>query len=153
MPSKHLPAAAAILFALLPGSAPAQSRAQSGGYQRSQFMIQQQVIVRVPRLPAARAAATAKPVTWNEKKGPKCIALASLAGALVSQPRSVDLVQAGGARVRAHIDKRCPALDYYTGFYLRPTADGKICAGRDPVRTRAGRSCQIDRFRTLVAER
>lgn len=149
MPRPSLLLATALPLALTPGGSPAQ---------RTNFQsvtIQQQVIVRVPRLPSGPTQATAlKPATWTEgKKGPKCIALASLAGALITQPRSVDLVQLGGARVRAKIDKRCPALDYYSGFYLRPTPDGQICAGRDPVRTRAGRACEIDRFRTLVAEK
>lgn len=141
-----LPLAATMLLALVPGGAPAQRTT----VRSSQLVIQQQVIVRVPRLPAARA----KPVVWKEsRKGPKCIALATLAGALITQPRSVDLVQQGGSRVRAQIDKRCPSLDFYSGFYLKPTADGMICADRDAVRTRGGRACEIDRFRTLVAER
>ena len=148
MPSLPLPLAAALLLALVPGGAPAQRAT----YRSSQYVIQQQVIVRVPRLNSRTPAVT--PVTWKEgKKGPKCIPLASLAGALITQPRSVDLVQLGGSRVRAQIDKRCPSLDFYSGFYLKPTADGMICADRDHVRTRGGRACEIARFRTLVAER
>lgn len=146
MHSLPLPLAATLLLALVPGSAPAQRAT----YRSSQYVIQQQVIVRVPRLNSQPA----RPIVWKEgKKGPKCIPLASLAGALITQPRSVDLVQLGGSRVRAQIDKRCPSLDFYSGFYLKPTADGMICADRDYVRTRGGRACEIDRFRTLVAER
>lgn len=148
MPRLPLPLPAALLLALIPGGAPAQR----GTVRSAQFVMQEQVIVRLPRLPGRVQAAA--PVVWVEgKKGPKCIALATLAGALITQPRSVDLVQLGGARVRAQIDKRCPSLDYYSGFYLKPTADGMICAGRDPVRTRGGRACEIARFRTLVAKR
>lgn len=150
MPSLPLPITAAVLLALVHGGAPAQQ----ASFRSTQVIIREQIIVRVPRLPSARDQTKAdRPITWVEKKGPKCIALDSLAGALITQPRSVDLVLSGGARVRAQVDKRCPALDFYSGFYLKPTADGKICAGRDPVRTRAGRACEIDRFRTLVAER
>lgn len=146
MLSLPLPLAAALLLALVPGGAPAQRMT----YQSAQIMIRQQSIVRLPRL----SGRPAQPVVWKEgKKGPKCIALATLAGALVTQPRSIDLVQLGGSRVRAQIDKRCPSLDFYSGFYLRPTADGMICADRDPVRTRGGRACEIARFRTLTAER
>lgn len=146
MPSLPLPLAAALLLALIPGGTPAQR----ASYSSAQIMIQQQVIVRVPRLPAAQM----RPIVWKEgKKGPKCIALAGLAGALITQPRSIDLVMLGGARVRAQIDKRCPSLDFYSGFYLKPTADGQVCADRDSLRTRGGRACEIDRFRTLIAER
>lgn len=150
MQSLPLPLAATMLLALVPGGAPAQ-RAQ---FRSAQVLIRQQVIVRVPRLPATRAQADPRPIVWSEgKKGPKCIALGNLAGALITQPRSIDLVMLGGSRVRAQIDKRCPSLDFYSGFYLRPTADGQICADRDSLRTRGGRACEIARFRTLVAER
>lgn len=146
MPRLPLPLAAALLLALVSGSAPAQ-RPQ---FREAQVLIQQQVIVRVPRLPSAQM----RPIVWKEgKKGPKCIALATLAGALITQPRSIDLVLQGGSRIRAQIDKRCPSLDFYSGFYLKPTADGQICADRDSLRTRGGRACEIDRFRTLIAER
>ena len=148
MPSLPLPLAAALLLALVPGGAPAQRAT----YRASQYVIQEQVIVRVPRLNSHVQAI--RPVEWKEgKKGPKCIPLAGLAGALITQPRSIDLVMLGGSRVRAQIDKRCPSLDFYTGFYLKPTADGLICADRDYLRTRGGRACEIARFRTLVAER
>lgn len=146
MPSLPLPLAAALLLALVPGGVPAQRAT----FTSAQMVIQQRVIVRVPRLPSAQV----RPIVWKEgKKGPKCIALAELAGALITQPRSIDLVMLGGSRVRAQIDKRCPSLDFYSGFYLKPTADGQICADRDSLRTRGGRACEIDRFRTLIAER
>jgi hypothetical protein len=71
-------------------------------------------------------------------------------GALVSQD-SFDLLLRDRTRVRAKLDKSCPALDYYYGFYIRQTADGKICADRDSIRSRMGGQCEIDRFRTLKA--
>ena len=150
MSSPPLSLAAATLLVLVPGSAPAAPES----YVLTQMAIQSRTIVRLPRLPAAQTQASPfKTMTWIEKKGPKCIALDTLAGALITQPRSVDLVQLGGERVRAQINKRCPSLDFYSGFYLKPTADGQICAGRDPVRTRAGRACEIDRFRKLIPKR
>ncbi|MES2753635.1 MAG: hypothetical protein V4659_03125 [Pseudomonadota bacterium] len=139
---------AALLLALLPGAGTARA-----DYEIAQLVIQQQVVVRVPRLSVSATLIAAKPVTWVEQKGPKCIALAQLAGALITQADAVDLVSVGGGRVRARLDDDCPALDFYSGFYLKPTKDGRICAGRDAVRSRAGRKCEIDKFRTLVAQR
>jgi hypothetical protein len=55
--------------------------------------------------------------------------------------------------LRARLDHGCRALDFYSGFYLRPAPDGNICADRDSVRARSGASCEISRFRRLVAER
>jgi hypothetical protein len=53
--------------------------------------------------------------------------------------------------MRAKLERSCPALDYYFGFYIMPAADGQICADRDSIRSRVGGECGIDRFRTLKA--
>jgi hypothetical protein len=109
----------------------------------AQLTIRQQLIIRVPtRRPPP------EPIEWREKDGPKCVPAGALAGALVSR-RGVDLLLRGGRRVRARLD-RCPPLDYYSGFYVRPGADGRVCADRDTIRVRSGGSCEIDAFRLLV---
>ena len=51
------------------------------------------------------------------------------------------------------LERRCPALDYYNGFYMSATPDGLICADRDSIRARTGGECRIDSFRTLRAAR
>jgi hypothetical protein len=96
-------------------------------------------------------AARVPPVTrWAEKKGPHCIQMSDIQASAVIVPNSVDLALRGGERARMRFEKSCPALDYYSGFYVVPNADGKICAGRDTVRDRAGGECAIDKFRKLV---
>jgi hypothetical protein len=115
----------------------------------AQLTIRERVIVRVPRMSAAAAPLPA-PVRWAEKKGDKCLPMGSLAGALVSGPQAVDFVLIGGQRLRAKLDDDCHALDFYSGFYVRPQPDGMMCAGRDAVRTRSGGVCPIRQFRRLV---
>ena len=112
----------------------------------AQLSVRQQVIIRVPtgRRPV-------QPRQWREKSGPKCIPAAALAGAEVSR-EGVDLLLRGGLRVRAKL-RRCPPLDYYSGFYVRPGVDGRVCQDRDTIRVRSGGSCEIDVFRTLVPAR
>lgn len=109
----------------------------------AQLTIRQQLMIRVPtrRQPA-------EPTRWKEKNGPKCIPADALAGAHIS-PEGVDLLLRGGKRVRAKLG-RCPPLDYYSGFYVRPGSDGRICEDRDSIRVRSGGSCEIDAFRRLV---
>lgn len=114
----------------------------------AQLTIQQRVIIRVPTQPQP----VAPPTRWRERDGPECIEAGSLAGAQVSE-EGVDLLLRGGARVRAKLGNECPALNYYSGFYVRPGRDGRICADRDSIRTRAGGSCEIDRFRSLEPRR
>lgn len=85
-----------------------------------------------------------------EKKGPKCVPLASLAGAAIVTGNAVDFILRGGQRMRARFSSGCPALDYYSGFYIVPNPDGQVCADRDVIRSRAGGECAIDRMRSLT---
>ena len=121
----------------------------------AQLSIHERIIIRVPRMQpsALPRSAPAAATVWKEKKGPKCVTAADLGGAMISIPGSVDLIMAGGQRMRAKLDGDCGPLDYYSGFYLRPASDGKICADRDVIRVRSGASCEIEEFRKLVAKR
>jgi len=116
----------------------------------AQMMIRQRVVIRIPAMPQSPPP---RPIEWREKKGPRCLPMSTLAGAAINQPDSVDLFVRGGGRYRAQLDDECPALDYYSGFYLSPTPDGQVCEGRDTIKTRAGGQCGIERFRTLVPRR
>lgn len=114
--------------------------------QFAQLSIRQSIIVRVPTQPTRSPA----PVEWKESKGPKCLSMSTIAGAAVTDHDSVDLIFRGGGRIRAQLEAECPALDYYSGFYIRPTEDQRICAGRDSIHSRSGGECEIRRFRTLT---
>lgn len=141
------PAIPVTILALLAPTAAGVGDVDVDGVSYAQLTIRERIVVRVP---VARGAPP-KPIRWKEKKGPKCVAIASMAGALVSEKAAVDLVLAGGRRIRAKLDSDCRPLDFYSGFYLKPSADGMACAGRDSIRVRSGASCQIDGFKSLVA--
>jgi uncharacterized protein YcaQ len=122
--------------------------------QFAQVMVREQILIRVPaRVRMAPNAPPPKPIEWKESRGPKCVPMSSIAGATLLSQSSFDLVLRDRSRIRAKLEKSCPALDYYYGFYIRPTSDGQICADRDAVRSRMGGQCEIDRFRTLKAEK
>ncbi len=114
----------------------------------AQLTVRQQIIVRMPAGPQA-SAALASPVEWKEGKGVKCIAASSVAGAAALARDSVDLLLRDRSRVRAKLENRCPALDYYNGFYITPNSDGMICADKQSIRSRMGGQCGIDAFKTL----
>jgi hypothetical protein len=108
------------------------------------MVIRDEIILRIPvrrRL--------MPPIEWSEKKGPKCLASADIAGAMLSGPSSIDFVMRDRRRVRAEIESECPALDFYDGFYMQPD-DERVCARRETIRSRVGGSCRIERFRMLV---
>jgi hypothetical protein len=129
----------------------AGDRVSRARVEAAQLTIRERIVIRVPRMPMATAAP--KPIKWKEKKGPKCVAAAGMAGALISARNQVDLVMVGGKRLRVKLDGDCRPLDYYGGFYLRPASDGMICADRDAIRVRSGASCEIDQFRLLEASK
>ena len=117
--------------------------------QFAQLVIREQILIRVPMRLRQAPSPAAPPVSWKESRGPKCLPMRSIAGATLLGQNSVDLILKDQTRVRAKMEKSCPALDYYHGFYIRPNADGQICADRDSVRSRMGGECGIDKFRTL----
>lgn len=139
--------AAALMLAAL-GSVPDEPNAIAP-MQFAQLTVRQQILIRVPA--RLRPLPKAVPVEWKESKGPKCVAARSIAGATALTQKGFDLILRDQSRVRARLDRSCPALDYYYGFYISPDADGQICADRDSVRSRVGGECEIDAFRKLRA--
>jgi len=116
---------------------------------RGGFTVQQQIIIRVPRRPVTRGAPAAAPVRWRESRGPRCIEARQVVGAGHLGETSVDLVLRNTNWIRVQLSRRCPALDFYRGFYVNTEGDGRICADRDTIRSRAGGECAIEQFRTL----
>jgi len=144
-------AAAALLVLVSPGSEDKQPRPRPPG---GTLTIHQQIIIRVspggrPAMSQLDQSEGRSPVTWQEERGPRCIPARQIAYAALMRQQSFDLVLRDRTRLRARLERRCPALDYYVNFYISPTRDGMICADRDSIRSRAGGECRIDRFRTL----
>lgn len=111
----------------------------------SRVVVREQVTIRIPVVSARPRI----PIRWVEKKGPRCIASADVLAATLADDRSIDFHLRNRRRIRAKMDRDCPAIDYYGGFYLQPE-DERICAGRDEIRPRTGAACQIDKFRLMV---
>jgi len=110
----------------------------------TRLIVQDEVILRVPVEPRPMGPS----IQWIEHKGPKCIPVGAIRGAILSGPAQVDFMVGNRSRVRARFDEDCPALDFYGGFYLQLDGD-RICAGRDAIHSRMGGSCTIERFGLL----
>ena len=144
---------AVALFLLLSASQERRVPPPAPPVQGSLIIQHRQIIVRVPSGVREIAPAGASWLKWREGRGPNCISASRLLGATLLRQNSVDLILRDNSRVRAQLQRRCPALDYYRGFYINATEDGRICADRDSIHSRAGGECQIDAFRTLTPER
>lgn len=147
-----------LLACCVPALAGAQ-QAPFDGTRYAQMTLRQRVVIRVPRVGPPPTAATLRtpdevPLErWREKGAPRCVPAATLTGASIDREGEVDLTTSAGKRLRAKLDDDCPALDFYSGFYLRPDADDMVCARRDVIRARSGARCAITGFKSLVARR
>lgn len=125
-----------------------------------QVVIEQQLIIRVPAQrsqlnsfstgPAPSRRATELPIVWKEKKAPKCVSMRSIMGMQAVQRDSIDLITRQRQRLRAQLNRGCRALDFYAGFYMQGSKDGKLCEDRDQIHARTGAKCEIDKFRLMV---
>ena len=127
---------------MLLGLLAAEPAAMQQGVTR--LVIQDEVILRIPVEPRPVAPS----IKWVEHKGPKCVPVTAIKGALLSGPEQVDFLFGNRTRVRAKFDEDCLGLDFYTGFYLQVDGD-RLCAGRDAIHSRMGGSCTIERFKML----
>ena len=108
----------------------------------TRMVVRDEVVIHVPIGQRPR-------LEWVERKGPKCLPASTIAGAAISGPSSVDFLLRDRRRVRAELDHDCVGLDFYGGFYVEPEA-GAVCARREAIRSQAGSTCRIERFRRLV---
>jgi hypothetical protein len=116
------------------------------------MIFHQQVIIRVtpvPRPGGNRVVQSAQNIDWRESGGPRCVPVRAILGAAQITQDSIDLVLRDATRIRARLERHCPAMDYYFGVYVRPNPDGMLCADRDAFRARSGGTCEIERFRLL----
>ena len=144
----------ALILALTPAASADGSVVER--FEMAQLTIHQRIIIRIPRVLGGHPMQQTIPdraIRWAEKKGPKCISADLLEGAVITGEDSVDLIIADGSRIRAELDDHCPALDFYSGLYLKQTGDGLVCADRDSIRARSGSVCKIDGFKRLEARR
>ncbi|MFW2852931.1 hypothetical protein ACM61V_13545 [Sphingomonas sp. TX0543] len=140
-------------------SARAPDADDMAGTQWAQVIIRERMIIRIPRVDSSPEPprplyrpAPPPPARWREQSAPKCVPADSIVAARMNEG-DVDLETIDGRRLRAKLDDACPTLKFYTGFYLKRTGDGMICAKRDALRSRSGARCEIAYFRALVPRR
>ena len=131
-------------------------------FEIAQMTIEQRVIIRVPmhrakpgpprERPGFDDGPAAAPMQWVEHDGPRCVKIKRLVGAAITSRRGVDLVLRGDDRLRARLGRGCRPADLYSGFYIQPSEDGALCAGRDRVLARSGAECEITELLRLSPE-
>lgn len=110
--------------------------------------IERRIIIRIPTLPRAapppRAfvpkVAEVNPVS---RQRATCLSVRSLRGATLDDRAGILFVTTTDSRYQAVLERGCRPVDFQSGFYLNPAADGAICAGRDVLHARSGLRCTI----------
>ena len=123
----------------------------------AQVRIEQHVIMRIsPRPGVAREGVTAlAPIMHpqarlEERDMDGCVPLGAIAAV---QPRGESrllLYLRDRTLVAAELERSCSARDFYSGFYVERSSDGRLCPRRDKVLSRSGARCELSGFHRLV---
>lgn len=121
-----------------------------------QVRIERRVVIRIPRSTARR-----QPLSdiqrgqlsrnWEERKIGKCLPMNSIAGVQIASDDQMLLYMRDRRIIRAQLEKACRAREFYSGFYLEQSDDGRLCIDRDVLQSRSGSKCELKRIRQLVA--
>lgn len=125
---------------------------------QNQVRIEQRMTVRIsPRTPLPPQASFLMDLPdreigpqFIERKIGKCLPIAGIAGVQVAGAGKLVLFMRDRRMVSASLERACRARDFYSGFYLERSADGRLCVDRDTLLSRSGANCKLTRFRQLV---
>lgn len=121
-----------------------------------QVRIERRIILRIsPVSGAAREslAADAPRAQPNmrvvERAMGKCVESANIGGVADRGDRLLMFMR-DRRTIAAKLEKGCSPRDFYRGFYMERSDDGKVCVQRDRLLSRSGAKCQVARFSELV---
>ena len=125
----------------------------------NQVRIERRVIIRIaPRRPAAGTApASLAPraerssrIRLIEQPMRGCVSLENIASSRVGSSNRILLFLRDREIVSARMPATCRARDFYSGFYVEPNEDRRLCPERDMLRSRVGSSCSIETLSRMV---
>jgi len=85
-----------------------------------------------------------------ERKMGKCLKVGNIAGVQANGGSQLLLFTRDRRIVSADLERSCRARDFYSGFYLSRSSDGRLCVDRDTLLSRSGANCKLTRMRQLV---
>ena len=123
-----------------------------------QVRIERRVTIRIaPRSPVVRQSLFAQnypsvePSRFIERKIGDCVPVSQIVGVQPDRMDRLLLFMRDQRIISASLEKACRARDFYSGFYVERTGDGRLCVDRDKLHSRAGATCQVSQIRQLVA--
>ncbi len=155
----------AAIAAALTLAAPARPDASAFPFFRDHFRpevqhqvhIEQRVIIRLaPSSPSTQRelfdpqSRSDRPTRYKEKKLARCVEIDEIAGIAPMQNRLL-LFMRDHRLLTVALERVCDPDAFYLGASVERNADGRLCSGRDILRSRTGANCQISRINRLVA--
>jgi len=87
---------------------------------------------------------------FEERRIGKCIPVSGIAGVQTNGGNSILLYMRDRRIISASLERACRARDFYSGFYLSSSDDGRLCVDRDALQSRSGANCKLTRIRQLI---
>lgn len=92
------------------------------------------------------------PPQMTERKIGNCLSIAGIASVRPDRANRLLLLMRDRRVVSAELDRSCRARDFYSGFLLERSEDGRLCVDRDTLLSRSGMTCTLTRIRQLVED-
>lgn len=131
------------------------------------FRIQAQNQVRIEQHMSIRISPLSRPMTLPpqfmmdlprreiaprmvERNIGRCVPVSSISGVQPDSGGRLILFLRDRRMVSAVLERACRARDFYSGFYIERTSDGRLCVDRDTLLSRSGANCKLTRIRQLI---
>jgi hypothetical protein len=138
-----------VFSGVFTASEPVTPKSDATEPQIAQNMMSRKTSIRITAVRNVNSAPINQLRTWKENGAPKCFSINSVAGVVINQRDSIDLVMKNGTFARAKLEKGCAAIEFTSGLYINPTKDGRMCEDRDSIHSRNGATCEISKFKSL----
>lgn len=156
LPAKQ-PVSALPLSERTPGWSPLFDPARPDN--ANQVRIERRVIIRISPAAAGHIRQSFAPQDQRARPAPRrlverphgnCIESEKIAAVTTRGERLLMFLR-DRQMVTAQLENGCTPRDFYQGFYMERSEDGKLCIRRDKLLSRSGAKCEVARLRRLVA--
>lgn len=126
---------------------------------QNQVRIEQRIILRITPPPRrvreellADMPRNEDQVVIEEGEQERCIRMNDISGMQPAAGNRLLLFMRDREILSATLERSCAAADFYSGFYVERSKDGRMCSRREKIQSRTGTQCEVRRISHLVAQ-
>lgn len=124
----------------------------------NQVRIEQRVVIRIsPQRSSNRNSLLAQlpanglNTRFEEREMERCVPMARISGVQTGTGNRLLLFLSDNRIISVNLERACRAREFYSGFYIERSEDGRLCVDRDELQSRSGAKCEVEAMRQLVA--